>query len=137
MGLKGTKWYSIAKMKCPVCQEADFFVSHPYDLAHAGEFHANCPVCGTKFEREPGFFYGAMYVSYAIGVAVFSTVWVAVSVLFPQWNVLAQASTVVGVLLLSSPWSYALSKIIWANFFFRYLPRQEQATDAGPGGGKD
>ena len=28
----------------------------------------NCPVCGLQFEREPGYFLGAMYVSYGLSV---------------------------------------------------------------------
>ena len=27
-----------------------------------------CPVCGLHFEREPGYFLGAMYVSYAVSL---------------------------------------------------------------------
>jgi hypothetical protein len=27
-----------------------------------------CPVCGLKFEREQGYFIGAMYVSYALAI---------------------------------------------------------------------
>jgi len=30
--------------------------------------HANCPVCGLKYEREPGYFMGAMYISYALAL---------------------------------------------------------------------
>lgn len=118
MDFKRTKLDSILRFKCPVCHEADFFVSHPYDLTRTGDFHANCPVCHTKFEREPGFFYGAMYVSYAIAVAVFVTVWVALAVLVPELGVLGQSLAVVGTLLVGSPYFYALSKIIWANMFF-------------------
>lgn len=29
--------------------------------------HARCGVCGLKFEREQGYFLGAMYFSYGIG----------------------------------------------------------------------
>jgi hypothetical protein len=125
MKLKGTKLYSIATFKCPVCHEGDFFVSHPYDLMRAGDVHARCPVCATKFEREPGFFYGAMYVSYALGVATFVTVWVAMSVLFPGVGVLGQSLAVLGALFISAPFSYALSKILWANFFFSHRGRKE------------
>lgn len=32
------------------------------------EMNATCPVCGHRFEREPGFFQGAMYVSYGLGI---------------------------------------------------------------------
>ena len=30
--------------------------------------HANCPVCGLKFQREPGYFVGAMYFSYLLSI---------------------------------------------------------------------
>src|ERR1700686_190132 len=29
-----------------------------------------CPVCDLKFEREPGYFLGAMYVSYGLGIVI-------------------------------------------------------------------
>ncbi len=31
--------------------------------------HRACPACGLEFEREPGYFLGAMYFSYALAVA--------------------------------------------------------------------
>ena len=30
--------------------------------------HARCPVCGLKYEREPGYFLGAMYFSYVLSI---------------------------------------------------------------------
>src|ERR1700758_311318 len=52
---------AIARQRCPVCLEGRMF---------RGLFTMNttCPVCGHRFEREPGFFQGAMYVSYTLGV---------------------------------------------------------------------
>jgi hypothetical protein len=41
--------------------------------------HEQCPVCGLRFEREPGYFTGAMYLSY--GVAIVATV--------PVWLIMA------------------------------------------------
>jgi hypothetical protein len=45
--------------------------------------HAACPVCGLKFEREQGYFLGAMYVSYAVSVPVVlglvATFWLAMA----------------------------------------------------------
>ena len=38
----------------------------------------HCKVCDLKFEREPSFFYGSMYISYTYGVAVFVAVFVLV-----------------------------------------------------------
>ena len=33
--------------------------------------HETCPVCDHRFEREPGYFVGAMYVSYAPATPVY------------------------------------------------------------------
>lgn len=117
---KGSKIYSVIHMKCPQCQEGEFFVSHPYDLKHAGDIHTNCPVCGLKYSKEPGFYYGAMYVAYALGVALFVTLWTSFNLFFPSVNVYAQL-IVIGIFsLLLGPYFYALSKIIWANMFIKY-----------------
>ena len=32
--------------------------------------HKNCSHCNLKYEIEPGFFYGAMYVSYALAIGL-------------------------------------------------------------------
>jgi uncharacterized protein (DUF983 family) len=117
---KGSKLYSIFRHKCPRCQEGDFFVSHPYDLSKAGDLHPECPNCGLKYQAEPGFYYGAMYVSYAITVALFVTIWVSFNLFLPSFSVGWQIGAIIFFTLLLGPYIYALSKIIWANFFFSY-----------------
>ncbi len=117
---KGSKLYSIFKAKCPRCQEGDFFVSHPYNLKKAGDLHKNCSSCGLKYERELGFYQGAMYVSYALGVALFVTLWVSFNLFFPSVSTGAQVTTVAVSSVVLTPYMYALSKIIWANLFFSY-----------------
>jgi Protein of unknown function (DUF983) len=120
MAWKDTMLYSILGLKCPYCHEGDFFLSHPYDLKHTGDTHDSCPKCKGRFTIEPGFYYGAMYVSYAIGVAAMVTVWVATAVLFPDMSPTALVISILTTLILGSPLFYALSKIIWANLFFKY-----------------
>jgi len=68
--LKGTKLYSILTGTCPVCQEESMYKEkNPFKLGQVYEMHDRCSHCGTKYKIEPSFFYGAMYVSYAVGVA--------------------------------------------------------------------
>lgn len=117
---KGTKLYSIRTMTCPRCQEGDFFVAKPYNLKRAGDLHPNCPKCGLKYEKEVGFYFGAMFVSYALGVALFVTCWVSFNLFFPFASTTLQIITIAIISLLAGPYFYALSKIIWANFFFNY-----------------
>lgn len=117
---KGSKLNSIFKFKCPRCQEGEFFISHPYDFKNAGNLHEHCDKCGLKYEMEPGFYQGAMYVSYALGVALFVTLWVSFNLFFPWMSTGMQVSIVAVSSIVLTPLMYALSKIIWANLFIRY-----------------
>jgi len=119
---KGSKLYSIIKMKCPRCQEGDFFVSKPYDLKRAGDIHKTCPNCGIKYSKEPGFYYGAMYVSYALGVALFVTLWVSFNLFFKEVNIGIQILVICLASIFTAPYFYALSKIVWANMFMKWDP---------------
>ena len=67
---KGTKLYSILTGSCPKCHEESMYVDrNPYSLGKLFKMHERCSNCGTKYKIEPSFFYGAMYVSYAVGIA--------------------------------------------------------------------
>ncbi|MFN6115916.1 MAG: DUF983 domain-containing protein [Flavobacteriales bacterium] len=118
---KGSKAYSIVHKKCPFCHEGAFFVDdNPYNLSKAGDLLEECPVCHRKYLPEPGFYYGGMYVSYALAVAFFVTIYVAIQVLYPEAPLWLYATLSLGGLVVLGPWMYALSKMIWANLFFKY-----------------
>lgn len=120
---KGSKLYSIFRFKCPHCHEGRFFESNnPYDLAKLGTVLKACPVCHKPYSREIGFYYGAMYVSYALAVASFVTVVVAILVLLPEASTELLIGAVLVTLVVLGPVLYAFSKIIWANLFFKYEP---------------
>jgi hypothetical protein len=82
--------------------------------------HPSCPCCGQVLEPEPGFYYGAMYVSFAFNVAIFL---VALFILFQFVEEVTMAMmigvvavTVIGLL----PIIFRLSRMIWINIFVRY-----------------
>jgi uncharacterized protein (DUF983 family) len=121
---KSSMLYSVVKFKCPQCHEGNFFVSNPYNLKKTGKLHDHCSECGLKFAKEPGFYYGAMYVSYGFGVAVFIAVVVLYYLIFRRvdaWNMLI---IIAAISVLTAPLSLALSKIIWANIFIRYKGKE-------------
>lgn len=129
---KGTILYSVFKFKCPKCQEGEFFVSRPYNLSKAGEIHEHCNVCGVKYAKEPGFYYGAMYVSYALAVALFVTLWTSFNLFFDNVSIGWQIGIIVVATLVLTPYLYALSKIIWANMFIKYdkdASKRKQGAD--------
>lgn len=119
---KGSKLYSILKNKCPKCNEGDFFISgNAYDLKRFSKMNSRCPVCSESFEPEPGYYFGAMYVSYAINVAVMVAVWIAAHLLFDGqlgiwWLVLI--SIVIGLIL--TPITFRISRLVWINLFVKF-----------------
>lgn len=119
--LKGKMLYSILNAKCPRCHEGTIYINkNPYTVKGFGKAKETCAYCGLKYEKEPGFFYGAMYVSYALTVAISVAIGVAIYVLTtntPYWVYIL--SIFLGLLILM-PINFRLSRTIWLNIFQRY-----------------
>ncbi|MGB0165516.1 MAG: DUF983 domain-containing protein [Luteibaculum sp.] len=79
-----------------------------------------CEKCGLQYAKEPGFFFGAAYVSYAITVAFAVAIYLACMLLIPTmgWQV-HLGITIFGLFVLF-PVSFALSRSIWLNMFFKF-----------------
>lgn len=72
---------------------------------------------------EPSFFYGAMYVSYGITVAMAVAVFVTTQLLG-----LGLLSSLIGifiVLVLANPFIMRVSRILYINLFIKYKPEAE------------
>lgn len=128
---KGSKLYSIFKRKCPQCHEGEFFVSSVYDLKHIGDIKEQCDHCGLKYEKEPGFYYGAMYVAYGLGVATFVTFWVSMNLFFNNVSTGVQIGVIIAAIIILGPYLYALSKIIWVNMFIGFKKEKLSVQDLG------
>lgn len=127
---KGNRLYSIFKMKCPRCHEGDVFVNNnPYNLKTFAKMHERCSACGLKYEIETGFFYGAMYVSYALGVAIFIAIWLASLVFAPDLSIGWMIGILCGALLVLAPLNFYLARMIWLNFFIKYRPPGERLNE--------
>lgn len=68
MAEKTSKLYAIVHAKCPHCRRGDIFTGTMYGL-NIQRTKEICDRCGQRIEIEPGYFYAAMYVSYAMNVA--------------------------------------------------------------------
>ncbi|MFV8225091.1 DUF983 domain-containing protein [Christiangramia aquimixticola] len=118
--LKGTKIYSILTGTCPVCQEESMYEEkNPYKLTRVFKMHERCSHCGTKYKIEPSFFYGAMYVSYAVGIAFAVAAFVIAYLIF-EASLLTSFFAIVGTLVVFMPVIMRLSRNIWINLFFGY-----------------
>lgn len=119
---KGTKLYSIFNFKCPKCHEGEFFENKKtWNLNKLTNLHSNCPKCDLKYMMEPSFFYGAMYVAYALTVGIAIAVFVIANLIF-NLDLLASFAAIILVLLISGPINLKISRAIWINIFVSYDP---------------
>ena len=51
---------------CPRCLQGHMF--RPFTFRGWLDMYETCPVCGLKFDREQGYFIGALYVSYGLSI---------------------------------------------------------------------
>lgn len=126
--LKGSKLYSVFTGKCPVCHEGDMYKeSNPYKLNKIYEMHERCSVCNTKYKIEPSFFYGAMYISYGIGVAFAVTAFIT-SYFFIGLEVIPSFVSIIIVLIGLGPIIMRLARNIWINMFLSYDKNAKHKT---------
>ncbi|MGI0105596.1 DUF983 domain-containing protein [Salinimicrobium sp. TIG7-5_MAKvit] len=125
--LKGNKLYSIFTGTCPVCQEESMYKEdNPYKISKLFAMHDRCSNCGTKYKMEPSFFFGAMYVSYAVGIA-FATAAFVISYFFLSLPLLPTFIIIVATLVIFLPVIVRWSRNIWVNFFFSYDPKKAKS----------
>lgn len=64
----------IAAQRCPRCRIGRIFQRSIFVISSwvwgLPKMFERCPVCDLRFEREPGYFMGAMYISYVLGLLV-------------------------------------------------------------------
>lgn len=117
---KGNKLYSIINGACPKCHGESMYVNkNPYILKDLLKMHERCSHCNTKYKIEPSFFYGSMYVSYAVGIA-FAVAAFVISFVFLGSGLLTAFATIVGTLIVFFPIIVRLSRNIWINLFMSY-----------------
>ncbi|AIY12125.1 DUF983 domain-containing protein [Cellulophaga baltica] len=118
--LKGTKVYSILTGSCPVCQEESMYKeANPFKVMSTLKMHERCSHCSTKYKMEPSFFFGAMYVSYPVGIAFASVAFVLSYMVFGI-AILPTFFIICAVMLVMLPIILRLSRNIWINFFKHY-----------------
>jgi len=94
---KGNKLYSIIYNYCPRCQSEKFWPkNNPYKniLVNNGGDLGSCKNCNFKYEIEPGFWYGAMYVSYGLTVFIAILVWLLTYIFNKDMHVFVQISII-------------------------------------------
>jgi len=117
---KGSKLYSILTGSCPKChQESMYSNKNPYHLSEVLHINEKCSHCKTKYRIEPSFFYGAMYVSYGVGIAFAVAAFVISHFVF-EASIHLIFISIIGTLVVFAPIIMRLSRNIWINIFMHF-----------------
>jgi uncharacterized protein (DUF983 family) len=121
---KGDKLNSMVGMKCPRCGEGKLWRSPLYKMK-LYDMHENCPVCGLKYEREPGFWYGAMYVAYTFSSGALLIVMLVTMLVF-KWEI-PQIFIAVGITaLIGFTYNARLARSVWLSLVVDYNPNWKE-----------
>ncbi|WP_237144897.1 DUF983 domain-containing protein [Pontibacter pamirensis] len=79
-----------------------------------------CPCCGQVFEPEVGYYYGAMYVSFAFNVAIFLVGFFILYQLVEEVTMLMMMGLMAVTVVVLLPVIFRLSRVLWINIFIHY-----------------
>jgi uncharacterized protein (DUF983 family) len=112
------KCWALLRQRCPRCAEGRVY-------AHGMDMNDRCPVCGLIFEREPGYFLGSLYVSYALAVAIMLLLMGLGHLLLPTWDP-GTLVLLVGVCFLPlAPMVTRYARVVWIHFDRWAWPSQD------------
>ena len=111
---------SIATCKCPRCRKGKVFTyKNPYHRKF-GKIEDKCSHCKLVYEMEQGFWYGAMYISYALGVLLMLFIWLIHFIFFPFVDIKHLIIFIMLSIILFCPYNFFYSRLIWINFFISF-----------------
>ncbi|GAC1300523.1 MAG: hypothetical protein NVSMB24_01310 [Mucilaginibacter sp.] len=125
-------WPAIIHAKCPRCRRGDMFDTSMYSFK-SQVMNKTCPHCGLTYEREPGYFYVAMLISYAMFVAEMITMAVAIHVLTGSNNPWVYVIVIIAVGVILAPFNFRYSRVIllhWLTPGLHYHPELSGDKDA-------
>lgn len=115
--------------KCPRCRRGKMFQGQMYGF-RLQKMNENCPHCNLRFEREPGYFYVAMFVSYAMNVAEMISLAIGTYIFTGNLeNPFLYFATIFPAVFLLSPFNYRVSRVIllyWLTPGLQYSPEMSK-----------
>ncbi|MBK8701488.1 MAG: DUF983 domain-containing protein [Saprospiraceae bacterium] len=111
---------SVVKYKCPRCREGELYKA-PFKMSNPLDMHERCSVCGQRTEPEPGFYYGAMFLSYIVtGFLYLSIIGFCIMVL--KWSVNQSFLLLLAFVALTYFKTARLSRSLWIHVVVKYDP---------------
>lgn len=111
----------ILNNECPHCHKGKVF-NEKNIFFNIGfpKMNQYCSHCQYKFEKEPGYFFGAMYVNYGLTVAQGIATYLIAQPFFPELFDLRIIAIIAFVILAMAPFNIRLSRLLWIYMFKNY-----------------
>lgn len=118
---KRSMFSDIIHQRCPRCRLGAIFRGSIF--RGFPKMHEQCSVCDLRFEREPGYFLGSMYISYGLALLIIVVFTVVLWATTDWW---ITSATIWGVVLFlpCAPTITLFSRVLWIYF--------DQTTDPEP-----
>lgn len=110
-----SRFSAVVKSKCPRCREGNMFEGAAYGLKRQ-KMNDYCPHCGFQFEIEPGYFYAAMYVSYALSVAQVVTLAIGTAYLTNSESPWVYVGVLFAAIIIFAPFNLRYSRLILLHY---------------------
>jgi uncharacterized protein (DUF983 family) len=123
---KPNRLYSVFFNKCPRCGVGDFFITKSAYTPKFDKMHKHCPHCGENLVPEPGFYQGALYMSYSFYVA-FTVIFFLIFVNFLNEYLDYFLFILIPILILLTPWFYRLARRSWLALFIKPVSDESRA----------
>lgn len=103
---------------CPRCRKSPLFIS-PFNISLPLAMHKRCDYCDLNFEPEPGYYFGAMFISYGISAVYFLTI-AAIAYFAFGMGVKGIMGLIIFIGIISFIKILRLSRSVWIHIMTRY-----------------
>lgn len=112
---------SVIKFKCPRCRKGNMFPEGTlFSFNKFDKMHRQCAHCGLSFEPEPGYYFGAMFISYALNAALFIAIWLMMTYVKEDVSLFWIIGVIIVMSIILLPFIFRLSRSLWISLFIAY-----------------
>ena len=109
--------------KCAECHQGDMFPTSSFGFNKPFQMNQRCPLCDADMEPEPGFYYGAMFMSY-----IFSAFLTLGFVMLLHWvfdvSLFTSFLWLIIVWAIFFVWWFRFSRAFWFNLIIGFRPEK-------------
>lgn len=120
----GMSYKAMWNNKCPKCRQGKIFVE-PFQLSDPLAMPKRCEYCEQLMEPEPGFYYGAMFISYILS-SWFLLLPTLLLVFYFKWSAMGAISFSIFLAAVTYMKFLRGSRSFWLHLMVKHDPKVEQ-----------